>query len=215
MSGECPKCHLHPLECECYSSANALKSYPIKINIQHQTGYPKKTIAIIGTHGTGKTTFSFLAAAHLKTQGHNVKIIQEVARSCPYPINESMSKEAALWIYHEHSRKELEAIQKHDIIISDRSSYDSFIYAKYFNLFTRDMTLLEHAAFQHLSQFYHKIILVSPDLPIEDDGIRSVDQKFQISIHEIFKETLANIPHEEINCSEIFDKDQRWLQFFS
>ena len=192
MSGNCDKCFNHCLECIC-----------------------KRTIAIIGTHGTGKTTFSFLAAAHLKTQGFNVKIIQEVTRSCPFPINERMSKDAAIWIYHEHSRKELEASHKHNPIISDRSSYDSFVYAKYFGLLDRDLTLLEHAAYHHLATSYHKIILVNPDLPIEFDGVRSIDNKFQTGIHQIFKETLSTIPHQEINSSEIFDKDQKWLQFFS
>src|SRR6188768_4363959 len=95
-------------------------------------------IAIVGTHGTGKSTLSYNLASYYKMKGKTVKIVQEVARSCPFPINEKMTIEAAKWIYLEHSRKELEA-SKNEICIGDRSVFDSFAYAEYFDL--QDKTL--------------------------------------------------------------------------
>ena len=89
-----------------------------------------KKIAITGTHGAGKTTLCFMMAGYYKKLGYNVNVVQEVARKCPFPINENMSEEAVLWIYHEHVKTELEVSRNHDIVISDRTFYDSFIYGR-------------------------------------------------------------------------------------
>ena len=171
-----------------------------------------KTIAITGTHGTGKTTFSFLLAAHYKQQGANVKIIQEVARSCPFPLNDKMTIETAHWIYHEHSKKELEAKKDHDIVICDRTSFDSFVYAEYLDL---DICrALKECAKGHLYE-YDEINFVRPDNPysIIDDGVRSLDLEFQNKIDHLFVDHLYKTPVLMIKSSQIFDKDQTWKQF--
>jgi thymidylate kinase len=169
-------------------------------------------IAITGTHGTGKSTLSYSLAAYYKQQGRNVKIIQEVARTCPFPINKGMTREAAKWIYLEHFKKELEAQSKHEIVIGDRSVYDSFAYAKYFHLCDYALATLESLAFQHLYR-YDKVIFVRPDLPLHDDGTRSSDHEFQSKVDEIFSCAIKMIPHIEIKSSQIFDKEQSWMQY--
>jgi thymidylate kinase len=169
-------------------------------------------IAIVGTHGTGKTTLSYLMAAHYKKLGKNVKIIQEVARSCPFPINQNMTAASAKWIYYEHVKKELEAVAKHDVIIGDRSIYDSFVYAKYFNLRDPSFDLLEQLAFEQLMN-YDRLIFVRPDIGIESDGVRSIDPAFQLSIDKIYDEILVKCDHIELTSSKIFDTDQPWKYF--
>jgi len=168
-------------------------------------------IAIIGTHGTGKTTLSYNLAAHYKSQGKSVKIIQEVARSCPFPINEKMTIEAAKWIFLEHARKELEAT-KNQVIVSDRSVFDSFVYAEYFKL--EDELFFEYSnlAFQKLNQ-YDKLIYVRPDLFIHDDGVRSKDKEFQASIDEIFLKKLKGKMYHEVYSSTIFEKENEWKSY--
>ena len=168
-------------------------------------------IAIIGTHGTGKTTLSYNLAAHYKSQGKSVKIIQEVARSCPFPINEKMTIEAAKWIFLEHARKELEAT-KNQVIISDRSVFDSFVYAEYFKL--EDDLFYEYSnlAFQKLDQ-YDKLIYVRPDLFIHDDGVRSKDKEFQSSIDELFAHKLKGKIYHEVYSSTIFEKENEWKSY--
>lgn len=170
----------------------------------------KQKIAIIGTHGVGKTTLSFALAKHFKQLGKNVKIIQEVARSCPFPINEKMTKDVALWIFHEHSKKELEALKDHEIVIGDRSSFDSFAYAEYFNIHI-PWQLMEYA--QNRLSEYEKIIFVRPDLPIGDDGIRANDLHFQIGIDEILNQYIPIYNPIQIKSSQIFDEAQSWKQF--
>jgi len=168
-------------------------------------------IAIIGTHGTGKTTLSYHLASYYKSIGRSVKIIQEVARSCPFPINEKMTNEAAKWIFLEHSKKELEAI-KNQVVIGDRSVYDSFAYAEYFEIQDNLINRYRKLAINQL-QLYDKLIFVRPDLPINDDGIRSIDQEFQISIDQVFENNLRGQDYIEIKSSEIFDEDEIWKHY--
>lgn len=169
-------------------------------------------IAIMGTHGTGKTTLSYYLAAHYKKEGKNVKIIQEVARNCPFPLNHAMSSKSAWWIYHEHSRKELEAIQHHDVVICDRSSIDSFIYAEYLDLSDWNHDLTNVLIKDALSK-YSKIFFVTPDVPILEDGFRSTDEDFQKGIDKRFKNIMQSYPHTKINSSFIFKEEQSWKQY--
>lgn len=164
----------------------------------------KKLIAVTGTHGSGKTTLTYLLAAHYKSKGKNVKLIQEVARNCPFPINENMTRETAIWIYHEHSKKELEALRDHEIVICDRTYFDSIIYAKYFDI----MIPLDMRA-----DHYDQIIFVRPHGKIQDDGVRSTDEKFQLDIDLLFYNELKHIPHHQISSLDIFNGDMPWKSF--
>jgi len=168
-----------------------------------------KLIAITGTHGTGKTTLSFLLAAEYKKLGANVKIIQEVARSCPFPLNDKMTRETALWIYHEHSKKELEACRDHDVVICDRTSFDSFVYAEVLNL--QNIYTEMRTAYGRLED-YHQLYLVRPDSNFtpKKDGIRSIDSEFQDKIDFVFCRYMENFLPERIKSSQIFSKDTSW-----
>lgn len=166
-------------------------------------------ICVLGTHGTGKSTLVFKLAAHYKGLGKNVKVIQEVARSCPFPINENMTVETALWIYYEHSKKELEACRNTDIVISDRSSLDSFIYAEHFGI--KIPETLRESAETHLKGFYDLVIWPRPDLPIHDDCVRSSDKEFQRQIDELFDKAQVFMLDAEtvtMSSSSIFTENE-------
>ena len=150
---------------------------------------------------------SYHMALQHKKEGRNVKIVQEVVRSCPFPFNEGMSKETCLWVYHEHVRKELEAKQKHEVIICDRSAIDSFVYAKVKNcLDMEDLYMLScYEAAQSWMETYDQIFFVVPDefKPVSD-GVRSPDVTFQISVHTAFEFLVDNL---NVEVTKIHSKD--------
>jgi len=85
-------------------------------------------IALIGTHGVGKTTLCFDLAARLKRRGVDVEIVREIARSCPLPINQQTTVEAQEWILHTQMAAEIEAAAHYEVILCDRSALDNYCY---------------------------------------------------------------------------------------
>ena len=149
-------------------------------------------IAIMGTHGTGKTTLAFKLALECKKRNpsFNVKIMDEVARKCPYPINEATTPIAQQWIWAAQMVAELEGM-KNDILICDRTILDSLAYSKHagFDHIPHD--------FMHISvrwmQTYHKIYWLRPDdnFKCSDDNVRSVDVEFRDKIDQILAGWIA------------------------
>ena len=78
-------------------------------------------IAFIGTHGIGKTTLAYELCNELKKQHLDVGFIDEIARRCPFPINEGTSLEAQTWILATTIGRELELNKIYPNIICDRS----------------------------------------------------------------------------------------------
>jgi thymidylate kinase len=85
-------------------------------------------LALIGTHGVGKTTLCFELAARLKRRGLDVEIVREVARRCPLPINEQTTVRAQEWILLTQMALEIEATAAHEIVLCDRSVLDNYCY---------------------------------------------------------------------------------------
>lgn len=172
----------------------------------------KKCIAVIGTHGAGKTTLSYLLAFNYKLENQSVKIVQECARSCPYPLNEGMSKEACMWIFNEQMRKELEAIRLHDVVICDRSTIDSFIYAKAQNCFDAEDAVMMNSfrsAEEHMKTYEQIIYMKSGNVKPVADGVRSDDLEFQKRVEEQFdlwiEDKLSTLPIKVISAEEFFN----------
>ena len=85
-------------------------------------------VALIGTHGVGKTTLCFELAARLKRRDVDVELVREVARRCPLPINRETSLAAQSWILHTQMAWELEAESGHPLVLCDRSVLDNYCY---------------------------------------------------------------------------------------
>jgi GTPase SAR1 family protein len=64
-------------------------------------------IALIGSHGVGKTTLCFGLAARLKERDISLDVVHEVARRCPLPINEETGVASESWILHTQIAEEL------------------------------------------------------------------------------------------------------------
>ncbi len=157
-----------------------------------------KKIGVFGTHGTGKTTLCCSLAAYYKSNGINVKIVQEMARSCPFPINLSMTTDAGLWIYHAHIKKELEArVQGFQLCLCDRTALDSFVYLKAQQASNAYTKTIEEGAMLWLNTYDMLIyVTVSNAVSIYDDGTRSADADFQMRVQDSFDSYIDQFPAE-------------------
>jgi hypothetical protein len=85
-------------------------------------------VALIGTHGVGKTTLCFDLAARLKRLDRGVSLVTEVARDCPLPINRDTTLDAQSWILHAQCAREIAAGATGDVVVCDRSVLDNYAY---------------------------------------------------------------------------------------
>ena len=168
-------------------------------------------IAIIGTHGTGKTTLAYRLCSEAKKRGKNAVILNETARSCPFPINEGSSLDGFLWMTGTQLAKEQLAVaHKSDYIVCDRSVIDHVAYVPLEFARGKIYEYMMYACTAWL-ETYDKIFWVIPTSKKEivNDGIRCVDPQFQQKIHQRFEEILASLPYcsrvREVDSQNIFD----------
>jgi nicotinamide riboside kinase len=145
-------------------------------------------LALIGTHGVGKTTLAYEICSRMKKAGENVELVAEVARRSPFPVNAATTLEGQLWILHAQIAAELDASRNAANVVCDRSVLDNYCYLV--NKFGRQPQLESWLAWW--MQTYDLLVGV-PLLAaeIEPDGFRSEDRAFQRRIHQLLNELLA------------------------
>jgi len=161
-------------------------------------------IALIGSHGVGKTTLCFELAARLKRRNVDLEVVREVARGCPLPINRETTAAAQEWILHTQIALEIEAASKHEVVLCDRSALDNYCY-------------LVHAI--GTSPVWEKVLdswLPSYDYLVHVpvwrrpayDGVRAVDPSFQDQIELL----LEGMVHARGLCPLRLDQSgrERW-----
>jgi thymidylate kinase len=138
-------------------------------------------IAFIGTHGVGKTTLAYELCNELKKQSLDVGFIDEIARRCPFPINESTSLEAQTWILSTTIARELELAKIYPNVICDRSVLDNYVYLQHKFGNIREL----HALASYWVRTYDLLFKVPFTRKyLRPDGVRSVDFDFQEGIEE-------------------------------
>jgi len=144
-------------------------------------------LALIGTHGVGKTTLAYEICSLLKKAGENVEMVTEVARRSPFPVNAATTLEGQLWILHAQIAAELDASRHAPHVVCDRSVLDNYCYLV--NKFGRQPQLESWLAWW--MQTYDLLAGVPPLAgEIQPDGFRSEDRAFQQRIHELLNELL-------------------------
>ena len=144
-------------------------------------------LALIGTHGVGKTTLAYEICSRMKKAGENVELVAEVARRSPFPVNAATTLEGQLWILHAQIAAELDASRNAPNAVCDRSVLDNYCYLV--NKFGRQPQLEAWLAWW--MQTYDLLAGVPPlEQEIQPDGFRSEDRAFQRRIHELLKELL-------------------------
>lgn len=144
-------------------------------------------IGFTGTHGGGKTTRAYELATMLKKSGYDVSVVTEVARNCPYPINEKTTVKSQTWIFAKMLSRELES--KSEITICDRTLIDVYAYTK------RADEKFAQSMLPFIRQWYKTYDMVFFVEPNSDyklkDGIRSTNKQFQKDIDDILKQTFT------------------------
>jgi len=144
----------------------------------------KKIIAFSSTHGTGKTVASYDTCTMLKKLGKNVIVHDELARICPFPINQGAQHKSQSWLITKQISSELELIDKFDYIVTDRTVLDPYAYGKALR-----MPYIEDylpAIKNHINNYCYKIYVPEPtafDYQI-DDGVRDLDKEFRQLVFE-------------------------------
>jgi hypothetical protein len=150
-------------------------------------------LALIGTHGVGKTTIAYEICSLLKRSGYNVELVREVARRSPFPVNAGTTLEGQLWILHTQIAAELEAAQGAPNVVCDRSVLDNYCYLV--NKFGRQREL--EGWLLWWMKTYDLLAGIPPfGEPIIRDGFRSEDRDFQGRIDELLKELLHKPPFD-------------------
>ncbi len=140
-------------------------------------------IALIGTHGTGKTTLAHELVAELKKKGVNAGFLGEIAGECPLPINENTSIKSQKWIFHNQCKREIEEERKYSVLICDRSVLDNYVY---YNYKFGENKAMEEMIREGIKEYDFLFRLPLNDGYLKDDGIRSINTKFQKEINNKF-----------------------------
>lgn len=145
-------------------------------------------IAIVGTHSTGKTTILSHLYAYLREHGIKVCIVQEMARLCPYPINETSTVEAQEWILNAHIKAEKQAENAYDVVLCDRATIDNFAY--FLKAIERISCVLpnnkwEQIAVTHARTYSYIFKTQKLSLSAQPDKQRATDENFRDEIDKI------------------------------
>ena len=163
-----------------------------------------KLIAFSGTHGTGKSTQAYILAHKLKLIGKSAVVLDELARECPFPINQTAGAKSQFWMIAAQMKRELKLIDKYDYVITDRSLFDPLSYAVTLGLFSKfDFQFFKN----YMSEYYFRIFILDPDKfnYFISDGIRDMDPSFRIKVHNCL---VGLYDDYKINYEYITDKDE-------
>jgi hypothetical protein len=142
----------------------------------------KNIIAFSSTHGTGKSYQCYKIAHHIKSMGYNVCVIDELARECPFAINQEAGWKAQIWLIVKQIKKELTLSEVYDYVIADRSIIDPLAYGKVLNLIREnDIPFITNI----MENIYRKVYILDPiafNYHISD-GVRDMDPEFRINVH--------------------------------
>jgi nicotinamide riboside kinase len=150
-------------------------------------------VALVGTHGVNKTTIAFELAGVLKRRNRTVELLTEIARECPFPLNEQGTSEAYHWVIARQVQLEIEKAPRADVLVCDRSVLDNFAYyCRRYGSKSRESRAL--ATFcRSWMRTYDLLIRLPIVQPPAADGFRSTDELFQREIDGL--------------CDRLFDRE--------
>jgi len=156
-----------------------------------------KVIALSGPHGTGKSAAAFDLAGDLKRAGGGeVGLIQEVARTCQYPIlgaGSRSTEEAQRWMFVTQIKREMDACRLYDRVVTDRSVVDYIAYSSVLGFHGLAAAQLAMAR-QHVEIYAEIRFHGAAEFPfMKDDGTRHTDPAVQAEVQARMLELYAEL----------------------
>lgn len=148
-------------------------------------------IAFIGSHGIRKTSALLAFAAEVQRAGRSVELGREVVRDNPLGINEAATGEAQLWVLVSQIRQELELARKADVLATDRGVMDNFAY--YLRSCGGDDRYAVEPLVRRWSGTYDLVVRLLPDVALQADGVRSVNDSFRDEVEAILDRVLPEL----------------------
>ena len=150
-------------------------------------------VALVGTHGVNKTTIAYELAGVLKRKGRTVELLTEIARECPFPLNEQATREAYQWIIARQVQLEIEKSTRADVLVCDRSVLDNFAY--YARRYGTDGEEAEALGSYCRSwmRTYDLLVRLPISKALAPDGFRSTDAQFQQEIDLLCDELFESV----------------------
>jgi hypothetical protein len=148
-------------------------------------------ISFSGTHSTGKTTAFHEAAAALKRMYPNLRIgaVNELAERCPLKTlsarNSSINLDGQRWMFSAQICAELEAIDRYDISVTDRTVVDMIAYTIVGGFAPVARGMLEMVE-THIG-VYDRIFFMraSPRLKVVADGFRDTNEVLRLKVEKV------------------------------
>ncbi len=141
-------------------------------------------IAIVGSHGVGKTSLANALSAKL---GYPIlpDIVREEAIKKGFPISEATPPETQIWLVAR--QLELERTSGKNWI-ADKNLWDYYIYGRVILKEKKVVDVIKYLVERNAK--YDRVFYLPIEFPLEDDGVRSTDPVFQKAIDKSFKEYL-------------------------
>jgi thymidylate kinase len=163
-------------------------------------------IALIGSHGVGKTTLCYGLAARLKRRDIALEVVHEVARRCPLPLNQQTTTAAQSWILHNQVAEEIVAESRYPVVICDRCVLDNYVYLLLSSGPQKGLEELVDQWMASYSLLVHVPVIEAP----RPDGLRALDPSFQRQVDERLLQEIAERGISVLSLPG--DERPRWVE---
>lgn len=157
-------------------------------------------ISFSGAQSTGKSTLLKTLQEAVPEWDYVPEVTRLVKREYDLPINEDGNDLTQTMIMSEHLRYAYTKRNNHAIL--DRCSLDGLVYTHWLcDKGKVSMGTYSHAryVFDNTIEKYDLIMYTSPeDVPVVDDGERSINVEFREEIIDLFEKYLQSIPEQKI-----------------
>ena len=145
-------------------------------------------VVVTGAFSTGKTTLIEALDLALRTRQFRVTLVPDVARSCPFPLNQQQTDAASIWLTTTQISRELSAsAASPEIILCDRGIPDILAHQEDLLSSGRGAGLEPMRPFLEKWCGTYDIVLataVDENLPPLVDGLRVTDSGYRAHLNQ-------------------------------